>query len=154
MMEHLSTRGRFDAAVRMYQETGLSAEGHRHYPLRPVKALRRSADTLLPNCPFLDDWGAVVANLEENDEVLAALVTGCQKLKGQQGYYRAIAGMHAASSSEFDRAASRMPNATQRLLRAAEMRKLIDVPRVSFESMMRKRARVSLAKRILPSHRE
>jgi len=146
LMEHLSTRGRFDQAVRMYQETGLSAEGHRHYPLRPVKALRRSAATLLPLAPFLDDWGAVVAKLDENDEVLAALVTGCPKLKGQQGYYRAIAGMHAASSSAFDRAASRMPNATQRLLRAAEMRKLIDVPRVSFESMMRKRARASLAK--------
>jgi hypothetical protein len=145
-MEHLSTRGRFEQAVRMYQETGLSAEGHRHYPLRPVKALRRSPATLLPLCPFLDDWGAVVANLEERHEVLAALVTGCQKLKGQQGYYRAIAGMYQASSGTFDRAASRMPNATQRLLRSAEMRKLIDVPRVSFESMMRKRARASLAK--------
>jgi len=54
--------------------------------------------------------------------------------------------MYAVSSSVFDRAASRMPNATQRLLRAAEMRKLIDVPRISFESMMRKRARASLAK--------
>jgi hypothetical protein len=146
LMEHLSTRGRFAVAVRMYQDTGLSAEGHRHYPLRPVKALRRSAATLLPLCPFLDDWGSVVAKLEESDEVLAALVLGCQKLKGQQGYYRAIAGMHAASSSAFDRAASRMANATQRLLRSAEMRKLIDVPRVSFESMMRKRARASLAR--------
>jgi len=146
MMEHFSIRGRFDMAVRMYQDTGLSAEGHRHYPLRPVKALRRSPSTLLPLCPFLDDWGAVVARLDEIDEVLAALVTGCQKLKGQQGYYRAIAGMYAASSGAFDRAASRMPSATQRLLRSAEMRKLIDVPRVSFESMMRKRARTSLAK--------
>jgi hypothetical protein len=45
--------------------------------------------------------GAVVAKLEENDEVLAALVIGCQKLKGQQGYYRAIAGMYAASSNAF-----------------------------------------------------
>lgn len=146
LMEHLSARGRFDVAVRMYQDTGLSAEGHRHYPLRPVRALRRSAATLLPNCPFLDDWGGVVAQLEEIDEVLGALVNGCQKLKGQQGYYRAIAGMYAASSSAFDRAASHMPNATQRLLRSAEMRKLIDVPRVSFESMMRKRARAALAK--------
>jgi hypothetical protein len=88
----------------------------------------------------------VVSKLEESDEVLAALVIGCQKLKGQQGYYRAIAGMYAASSGAFDRAAARMPNATQRLLRSAEMRKLIDVPRISFESMMRKRARTSLAK--------
>jgi hypothetical protein len=59
---------------------------------------------------------------------------------------RAIAGMYQASSGAFDRAASRMPNATQRLLHTAEMRKLINVPRVSFESMMRKRARASLAK--------
>jgi 8-oxo-dGTP pyrophosphatase MutT (NUDIX family) len=146
LMEHLATRGRFELAVRIYQDTGLSAEGHRHYPLRPVKALRRTPATLLPLCPFLDDWGGVVAKLEENHEVLAALVMGCQKLKGQQGYYRAIAGMYAASSGAFDRAASRMPNATQRLLRTAEMRKLIDVPRVSFESMMRKRARASLTR--------
>jgi hypothetical protein len=145
LMGHLSTRGRFDLAVRMYQETGLSAEGHRHYPLRPVKALRRSPATLLPLCPFLDGWGNVVAGLEENNEVLAALVTGCQKLKGQQGYYRAIAGMYSASSSAFDLAASRMPSATQRLLRGAALRKLIEVPQLSFESMMRKRARKSLA---------
>jgi hypothetical protein len=144
LMDHLQTRGRFDQAVRMYQETGLSAEGHRHYPLRPVKALRRSAATLLPLCPFLDDWGAVVAKLEESHEVLAALVIGCQKLKGQQGYYRAIAGMYEASPGAFDRAVARMPNATQRLLRSTEMRKLISIPRVSFESMMRKRARASL----------
>ena len=146
LLDHLSKRGEFALAVRMYQETGLSAEGHRHYPLRPVKALRRSPATLLPLCPFLDEWGGVVARLEESDEVLAALVTGCRKLEGQQGYYRAIAGMHSVSASAFDRAASRMPNATQRLLRGAEMRKLIDVPRLSFESMMRKRARVALAK--------
>jgi len=144
VMDHLSERGRFAQAVRVYQQTGLSAEGHRHYPLRPVKILRRSPATLLPLCPFLDDWGAVVARLDESHEVLAALVIGCQKVQGQQGYYRAIAGMRAASQGAFDRAASRMPNATQRLLRDAEMRKLIDVPRVSFESMMRKRARAAI----------
>jgi hypothetical protein len=145
VMEHFSERGRFDLAVKMYQHTGLSAEGHRHYPLRPVKALRRSASTLLPLCPFLDDWGGVVAKLDETHEVLAALVVGCQKLKGQQGYYRAIAGMMAVGSGAFDRAAARMPSGTQRLLRSAEMRKLVDVPRASFESMMRKRARTALA---------
>lgn len=145
IMDHLSERGRFSLAVRIYQHTGLSAEGHRHYPLRAVKALRRSSATLLPLCPFLDEWGGVVAQLEECHEVLAALVGGCQKIPGQQSYYRAIAGMRAASSGAFDRAAARMPNATQRLLRGAELRKLVDVPRVSFESMMRKRARTALA---------
>jgi hypothetical protein len=145
VMEHFAARGRFGVAVRMYQHTGLASEGHRHYPLRPVKALRRSAGTLLPLCPFLDDWGGVVAQLEESHEVLAALVIGSQKVQGQQGYYRAIAGMLAASSGAFERAAERMPNGAQRLLRSADMRKLIDVPRVSFESMMRKRARTALA---------
>ena len=145
VMEHLSTRGRFAVAVRVYQHTGLSAEGHRHYPLREVKMLRRSPATLLPLCPFLDEWGGVVAQLEESHEVLAALLGGCQKVHGQQGYYRAIAGMRNASSRAFERAAARMPNAAQRLLRAAELRKLIDVSRVSFESMMRKRARTALA---------
>ena len=82
---------------------------------------------------------------EDGHEVLAALVTGCQKVEGQQGYYRAIAGMRAAASGDFDRAAARMPNSVQRHLRAAETRKLIDVPRASFESMMRKRARTALA---------
>jgi hypothetical protein len=87
----------------------------------------------------------VVAQLEESHEVLAALVTGCQKIEGQQGYYRAIAGMREASPAAFERAAAHMPNAAQRLLREPNMRKLIDVPRVSFESMMRKRARAALA---------
>jgi hypothetical protein len=144
VMEHLSARGRFAPAVFIYQHTGLSAEGHRHYPLRPVKVLRQSPATLLPLCPFLDEWGGVVSRLEESHEVLAALVLGCQKVQGQQGYYRAIAGMRAASPGAFDRAAARMPNAAQRLLRDAALRKLIDVPRVSFESMMRKRARAAL----------
>ena len=145
VMEHFATRGRFEAAVRIYEHTGLSAEGHRHYPLRSVKALRRATFTLLPLCPFLDDWGKVVAELEELHEALAALVTGCERVKGQQGYYRAIAGIAAAAPGAFERAAARMPNSAQRLLRSAEMRKRIDVPRVSFESMMRKRARSALA---------
>jgi hypothetical protein len=144
LMDHLSTLGRFAEAVFIYQHTGISAEGHRHYPLRPIKALRRSPATLLPLCPFLDEWGGAVAHLDDSHEVLAALVTGCQKVQGQQGYYRAIAGMRAGAPGAFERAAARMPNAAQRLLRDAELRKLVDVPRVSFESMMRKRARAAM----------
>jgi len=144
LMEHLSARGRFTHAVRIYQQSGISSEGHRHYPLRPVKALRRSPATLLPLGPFFDDWGSTVARLEESHEVLTALVTGCEKVEGQQGYYRAIAGMRSASPGLFERASGRMPNAAQRLLRGAETRKLIDVSRQSFESMMRKRARTAL----------
>jgi len=144
VMDHLLERGSFRVAVRMYQETGMSAEGHRHYPLRAVKALRRSPATLLPLSPFLDDWGGVVVQLDESHEVLAALLSGCQKIEGQQGYYRAIAGMQTAAPGRFEKAVSRMPAASQRLLRDAEVRRLVSVPRVSFESMMRKRARAAL----------
>ena len=126
------------------QRPGLAAGGHRHSTLRPVKAVRRSGATLLPLCPFLDDWGKLVARLEESHEVLEALVVGCRKVEGQQGYYRAIAGMRAASLGAFERMAGRRPNAAQKLLREAEMRKLVDVPQVSFESMMRKRARAAV----------
>jgi hypothetical protein len=145
LMEHLPVRGRFDVAVRVYQHTGLTADGHRHYPLRPVKSLRQSPATLLPLSPFLDDWGGAVGQLDDSHEVLAALVVGCQKVPGQQGYYRAIAGMAAASPGAFDRAASRMPSAAQKLLRGGETRRLMDVSRASFEAMMRKRARTALA---------
>jgi hypothetical protein len=145
VMNHLLERGSFRRAVRVYQETGMSAEGHRNYPLRGVKALRRSPATLFPLSPFLDDWGGAVAELEESHEVLAALLSGCQKLEGQQGYYRAIAGMQAAAPGPFERAVSRMPASSQRLLRDGEVRRLVSVPRVSFESMMRKRARAALA---------
>ena len=145
LIAHFAARGRFALAVRIYQRTGLSTEGHRHYPLRPVKALRRSPATLLPLGPFLDEWGSIVVRLEESSEVLAALLMGCKRVQGQQGYYRAIAGMLAASSGAFERAAARMPNGARSLLRSAEMRKLINVPRISFESMMRKRALIALA---------
>ena len=47
VMNHLSERGRFSLAVRVYQHTGLSAEGHRHYPLRAANA-RCAARR--PNC--------------------------------------------------------------------------------------------------------
>ena len=111
-----------------------------------MKALRRSPGTLLPLGPFLDEWGSVVAQMEDSPEVLAALVIGCKRVQGQQGYFRAIAGMLAASEIAFERAASRMPSGPRNLLRDAEMRKLISVPRISFESMMRKRARTALTR--------
>jgi len=145
LMEHLATRGRFELAVRIYQHTGLTAEGHRHYPLRAVKALRRSSDTLLPLSPFLDEWGSAVSHMDESHEVLAALVMGSKRVQGQMGYYRAIAGMLTESPGAFERAAARMPTGARSLLREAEMRKLISVSRISFESMMRKRARTALS---------
>ncbi|MBC7928243.1 MAG: hypothetical protein H7039_21570 [Bryobacteraceae bacterium] len=143
VIEDLSQRGRFARAIRVYQDTGISAEGHRHYPLRPVKALRESAETLLPLAPFLDDWGARIMQMEARAEVLEALVLGCHKIEGQQGYYRALAGMRETDSRGFDLATRQMSNSAQRLLKDAGLRKKMDTPRQSFESGMRKRARAA-----------
>jgi hypothetical protein len=145
VMAHLTQQGAFALAVRIYQHTGLAADGHRHYPLRAVKALRNSPALLLPLSPFLDEWGGAAAKMQESHEVLAALIAGCRKVQGQQGYYRAIAGMLASDAGAFNRAAARLPNSAQRLLRGGELRKLVEVPRSAFESMMRKRARAALA---------
>ncbi len=142
----LTDLGRFPLVVKMYQDTGMSAEGHRHYPLRPIKPLRESPETLLPLPPLLDDWGATVARRlpDHRPEILEALVQGCRKVVGQQGYYRAIAGMREADPRGFEAAVRAMPSGTQREFKEAETRKKVDLPRASFESMMRKRARASL----------
>jgi hypothetical protein len=144
-MAYLLERGKFERAVKVYQETGMNAEGHRNYPLRAVRSLRRSPEYLLPLSPFLDEWGAKVATLEDSHEILAALVSGCLKLDNQNGYYRAIAGMRSVSQGNFDRAVARMPNAAQRAVKSGEIPKLSAVSRASFEAMMRKRARTAVA---------
>ena len=132
--------GTFQIAARIYREM-LSPEGHRHYPLRAVRALRTSAELLLPLGPFLDDWGAVLAkhpilSSEDRTEIVAALITGCRKIAGQQGYFRALAGFEAASSRNFNDACALLPRALARDLK--EFRPKISVPRVTFESPYKK----------------
>jgi hypothetical protein len=133
--------GAFQKAMHLYRDM-LASEGHRHYPLRGVRALRRSADLLLPLGPFFDDWGRRVAShpalsVDERAETLAALVSGCRKVPNQMGYYRAIAGF--ASTNGYDRVVGLLPSAAAKELRSSEFRKLVAVPQKSFESMMGKR---------------
>lgn len=133
--------GAFQQAARIYRAT-LSPEGHRNYPLRQAKALRRDPALLLPMAPFLDDWGGVVATHaalrdDERAEVLAQLIEGCRRIAGQSGYQRAIAGIAAAGS--LDRLAKRLPNAARKGLDDAALRRAIAVPRASFEAAMRKK---------------
>ncbi len=137
--------GRFAAPMRIYREL-LSPEGHRHYPLRGVKALRQSPDLLLPQAPFLDDWGATIAThplltFDDRRDVVAALIDGCRKIPGQQGYYRALSGMQAADQRQFEKLCDALPATGRKEARAAELRKRIAVPQPSFESSMVKRAR-------------
>jgi len=141
----------FVTPMRLYRDL-LSAEGHRHYPLRAVRPLRASPDLLLPLAPFLDDWGGIAATHPSIDgegraAVLEALITGCRKVPNQTGYYRAVAGFREASPAAFERALDALPTGVRREARQAEFRKKIDVPRASFESMMRKRARAILDQR-------
>lgn len=140
---HRPFQGTFAAAASIYK-SALAAEGHRHYPLRPIRGLRQSADLLLPLGPCLDDWGALVGRhpaLSPSDrvEVLSALVTGCKKVPNQQGYFRALAGWREAAGRTFEVAAHDAPNAVQKLMREASFRQTMAVPRVSFESMLRKK---------------
>jgi hypothetical protein len=135
-------QGTFQIAAHLYR-TALSTEGHRHYPLREVKALRRSPDLLLPLSPFLDDWGALAGRhpaLEREDraQLLEALVVGCKKVPNQHGYYRALAGFQQNAPREFAQASGDIANSAQKLMRDGRFRQLIAVPRPSFESMMRK----------------
>ncbi len=135
--------GTFQTAALLYKEA-MSAEGHRHYPLRHVKALRRSADLLLPLGPFLDDWGGVIGshpslNSLERAEVLDEMIRGCRKIAGQQGYYRAVAGFQSKARSAFDTAVGLLPNASRKELKDSAFQKQIAVQQGSFESMMKKK---------------
>jgi len=128
----------------------LSAEGHRHYPLRSVKPLRKSAALLRPPGPLLDAWGSCVMthpdlDAAEKSEILDAIVRGCRKVPGQQGYYRAIAGMQSASPRMFEEAAGLMPNAARKELRDPDLRRAISIPRSSFESSLKKQLTSVLA---------
>jgi hypothetical protein len=137
--------GSFALAARIYKAT-LAPEGHRNYPLRPIKALRRSFDFLLETAPFLDDWGERIArhpglSEEDRSEVLEALVMGSLKIQGQRGYQRAIAGMIQSLGRSLDSTVAKMPARARSELRSADLRKAIAVPRLSFESSMKSRLR-------------
>lgn len=135
--------GVFQWAAKLYKEN-LAAEGHRHYPLRAVRPLRKSPDLLLPIGPFFDEWGGIVAthpslDTDERAEVLDALVKGCRKVPNQVGYYRALAGFQQANARNFDLAAERMPAASRKEIRDPALRRQIAIPRRSFESALVKK---------------
>jgi hypothetical protein len=134
--------GAFLRPTELYKKV-LATEGHRNYPLRAVKPLRQSPDLLLPLGPYLDDWGGVIGSFPglstaDRSEVLDALIRGCRKIPGQQGYYRALAGFAERAPRAFEDAAALLPSSSRKDLRSPEVRRLMAVPRASFESRLRK----------------
>lgn len=136
--------GAFHIAARIYRKA-MATEGHRNYPLRPVKPLRRSAEFLIPFSPFLDEWGAMLGihpalDWDARAEVLAALIHGCRTIANQRGYFRALHGMSESLGGDFERVLRLTPASTRASWKDANLRKQIAVPKVSFESMMKKMA--------------
>lgn len=141
--------GVFARAAKVYKRV-MSAEGHRHYPLRSIRGLRQHPDVLLPLGPFLDDWGTLVAthssiNDETRSEVLGAIITGSRKIAGQKGYFRAIRGMQdVLGQSRMQSLLVRQTNGVRKDYEDAELRKNVAISRESFESSMKKALQASL----------
>jgi hypothetical protein len=141
--------GVFAQAAKVYKRV-MSAEGHRHYPLRSIRGLRQSPDLLLPLGPFLDEWGAIVAthpsvNDETRAETLGAIITGSRKIAGQKGYFRAIRGMQdALGQAKIQTLLKKLPNSVRKDYEDAELRKAVAISRESFESSMKKALHAAL----------
>jgi len=151
-LAHENTRpfgGVFAQAANIYKRV-MSAEGHRHYPLRSIRGLRQSPDLLLPLGPFFDEWGGIIASHpmvddETRGETLGALITGSRKIVGQKGYYRAIRGMlDVLGQSKMDALVKKQGNSVRKDFEGAELRKLVAISCESFESSMKKALKAAL----------
>jgi hypothetical protein len=135
--------GAYLRAAAIYKST-LASEGHRNYPLRQAKALRRERALWLPIAPFLDEWGALVAThpalrAVERAQVAECLIDGCAAVPGQQGYYRALVGLIEAWPGGSAALERQLGAKARRALAAAPMRRQLAVSRASFEQSARKR---------------
>ena len=110
--------GLFFIAAQIYKHC-MAKEFHRHYPLREMKILREHQDFAFPISPFLEDWGALLAqhtyfNEEQRIEVLGGLIHACDVVNNQDGYQRAIHGF--LNNDEREELISHLPvNLSQRL---------------------------------------
>ena len=127
--------GRLWVAGELYKSeiegSSMALENHRHFALRRPKCLKQSRSLLVPNGPFLDDWGVRVAETvrlegaesEPLHEVLDALIQGWLRLPKTVGYGRALCGIFSVYPD-------------LRALRGEELkpyRKLLDLDQIRFE---------------------
>ena len=124
----------------------LSADNHRHYPLREPRALRRSSDLLIPVGPFFDEWGRTVArhpalSREDVAEVVRALLDGWARLHGPIGYARAMAGILEVFPGGRQALGKLLPGGDRRQLESGPVKFAIDVPQARFEAQWANRVR-------------
>jgi hypothetical protein len=124
----------------------LSADNHRHYPLREARALRRSADLLIPIGPFFDDWGRTVARhprltREDVADVVRALLDGWARLHGPAGYARALAGIVETFPGGRSALGRLLPGGDRRQLESGPLKAAMDVPQTRFEAQWANRVR-------------
>lgn len=139
--------GAYGRAAEIYRAL-MAPEGHRNYPLRELKELRRSPELLLPMSPFLDGWGERLATWPGFDDaaranIVSALVVGCKKVAGQEGYYRALAGFDRAHPGGLGAKSltQHFGTAVRKGLEDAQMRQKLALRRESFESRYVKEVR-------------
>lgn len=141
--------GEFGKAKLIYKEL-LAAEGHRNYPLREPKCLRRAPELMLPLSPFLEGWGRSVAShpglgYEEKLQVLRQLLRGCDStskawcVPNQVGYYRALNGF--ASVLNLDRCAKDLGSAEVAVLKEHTTRMHLGLSEKAFADKLGARAR-------------
>ncbi|HXT00288.1 MAG TPA: hypothetical protein VN915_06410 [Elusimicrobiota bacterium] len=124
----------------------LSADNHRHYPLRAPRGLRRAPELLIPVGPFFDDWGRAVArhpalSREDVAEVVRALLDGWARLHGPVGYARALAGILEVFPGGRQALGRLLPGSDRRLLEAGPVKAAMDVPQARFEAQWANRVK-------------
>ncbi|MBL8683685.1 MAG: hypothetical protein JNK05_31225 [Myxococcales bacterium] len=128
----------------------MALENHRFLPLRKPRALRKSRALLLPMGPFFDAWGAAVAKDPSIDrqgraEVLSALIDAHESDPTQQGYLRAMAGVHGATRGGIDELAKELPAKQRRAVSGGAVREALGVSQERFEARMVNRLKQAVA---------
>lgn len=126
-------------------------ENHRFLPLRRPRALRRHRDLLLPTGPFFDGWGRTIATHPSLDraaraEILETLVDAHESEPAQQGYLRAMAGMHSATRGGLDDLAKELPAKLRRSVSGGLIREALGVSEERFDARMINRFKQAMGK--------
>lgn len=146
-----------DNPVKTFQRVGTlnkavtAPENHRFLPLRKPRGLRRHRALLLPIGPFFDQWGETLATHSSLDraaraEVLGVLIDAHEADPSQQGYLRAMAGMHRATRGGLDELAKELPAKQRRSVSGGLIREALGVNVERFEARMVNRFKQALGK--------